>query len=235
MVEKTKEKVPGFSQGVRRNAAVRMIKMVQPICPNSKLDMIRTPEGRYIPNPEANPAKQNCQMDRDENGNARIGWWDSCAERGHDPYVTTRVWYSKEDVFDPETNEKTGERTIRHTTARPNIVQVAAHLRVNSGKGPLVKQRASGFKRLSEAGYEEVCQFRNCQKPVTVTSAVGEYCGKDHAMLCAADWFGVVQDQTLTNPAAARLIDEGYESRARTKQRQSEAEALGVAEIRALK
>ncbi len=233
MVEKKQlEKIPGFSQGVRRNAAARMIKMIRPICPNSKQDMIQTPEGKFIPNPQTDPSKQNCQMDRDENGNSRIGWWNDCAERGHDPYFTTRVWYAKSDIYEEVDGEqvKTGERTVRKETKYPNIAQVAAHQRVNSGKGPIVKMTASGFKRLKDFGFEEVCQFRNCQKPVTVTSTVGEYCGKEHAQLCAADYFGVIDYQVPDDPK----FFEDIQSQVNRKSRQFLTEASEVAEVRHL-
>ena len=182
--KKKLEKIPGFSQGIRENAAARMVKMAQPICPNSKLEMETTPEGRIIPKRTSDPNRQNCQK-------LGVGWWIHCEEAGHDPYFSTRVWYSKEDKFetDEATGEqvKTGERTVRHATKYPNISQVAAHVRVNSGRGVEFKMRRHGFKRLKDIGYEEVCQFRNCQKPVTVRSNVGLYCGKQHAALIGAD------------------------------------------------
>jgi len=231
MVEKKKQ-IPGFSQGVRRNASTRTIKMVQPICPNSKQDMIRTPEGRYIPNPEPDPTRQSCQEDRDENGNSRIGWWNACEERGHNPYFTKRVWYSSEDIFD-ENDVMTGTKRVRHEIERPNISQVAANIRVNSGRGPLIKQRASGFKRLADLGYEEVCEFRNCQNPATVTSAVGGFCGNEHAQLCAADFFGVYDYQVPNSGVLANqeIIDNGR----RRKSRQFMAEAAEVAQARPIK
>lgn len=189
------KQIPGFSQGVRQNAAARMVKLGQPICPNSKVKMIRTPEGRWIADPNPDPARQNCQSDTGPDGSGRVGWWDACEQRGHDPYYTTRVWFSEEDEVDETTGEVTKTRRVRHEDRRPNIAQVAAHTRVNSGKGVVHKMERHGFRRLKDMGFEEVCQFRNCQNPVKVTSRYGLYCGNEHATLIAADAQGLMIHQ----------------------------------------
>lgn len=222
-----KKTIPGFSQGVRRNAAIRTIKMVQPICPNSKVDMLRGPDGKPYRNPEPDPNRRSCQEERDENGNSIIGWWRKCEELGHNPYFTTRVWFSEEDEYD-EAGEYTGTKKKRHTSVYPNVTQVAAHTRVNSGRGPLIKMRASGFKRLADIGYEEVCQFRSCQKPVTVVSAVGEFCGNDHAYLCAADFYGILDYQRPRDERWVENIETGIDR----KERQFLAEASVMAQAR---
>jgi hypothetical protein len=179
------KRIPGFSQGVRVNAAARMVKLAQPICPNSKLEMETTPEGRIVPKRSTNPHRQNCQLQG-------FGWWTYCEEQEHDPYFSTRVWYSKEPEYgpDPDNPDQTillKEKTVRHETKYPNVAQVAAHTRVNGGRGVKFKMDQHGFKRLRDVGYEEVCQFRNCQKPVTVKSRVGLYCDREHAVLIGAD------------------------------------------------
>jgi hypothetical protein len=222
--------IPGFSQGVRENSAARTIKMARPICPNSKVEMERTPEGKMVPKQETDPNRQNCQK-------AGIGWWEECEAKGHNPYFTTRIWYSKEDKFgpDPENPEQTiklGEKTVRHETQYPNIAQVAAHIRVNSGQGPRVKMKAAGFKRLSDIGYEEVCQFRNCQKPVRVTSNVGQYCSKNHAVLIAADIHGLLQYQT---PGFGPDWDLGIEMQVEQKRRRWLTDSAQTADLQDVK
>ena len=182
MTEKTEpQKVPGFSQGVRENAAVRTMKLVAPICPNSQIAWEDTPSGRH--QKPKDPSAQNCQI---EGGR----WWLKCEERGHNPYFTTTVWYTKHDVVDPETNLVTGTERRRHEATRPNIVQVPISRRLHSGQGVVRSIERKGRRRLSEFGFEEVCQFRNCQKPIDPrarSKAFGDYCSPRHLQLIAAD------------------------------------------------
>jgi hypothetical protein len=207
-----------------------MVKMARPICPNSKVEMERTPEGKLVPKQEIDPLRQNCQR-------AGIGWWNDCEAKGHNPYFSTRVWYSREDKFgpDPENPEQTiklGEKTVRHETQYPNIAQVAAYTRVNSGKGPRVKMTASGFKSLVDIGYEPVCEFRNCQKPIAVTSNVGQYCSPLHATLCAADIHGILQYQV---PNSGPEWGMGVEMQVEQKKQQFMREAALTADIQPIK
>jgi len=225
--KKNLKAIPGFSQGVRPNAAIRMVKLARPICPNSKIEMEVTPEGRIVPKREVDPNRQNCQK-------LGVGWWEHCEEQGHDPYFTTRVWYSRSDKFelDEATGEqvKVGERTVRHETKYPNVAQVAAHIRVNSGRGARHAMERKGFKRLTDIGYAEVCQFRNCQKPVTVTSNIGFYCGQEHATLCAAD----AQSMLITQ-IPGKDLDLGHEQEIRQKRAKQLLEAAMFANIQSSK
>ena len=177
-------KLPGFSQGVRVNAAARMVTMAQPICPNSKLKMVKDENGKWVRSEEQ---LQNCQM-------AGGQWWKMCEALGHDPYFRTRVWYERQDKLEEQEDGSllvTGELRIKHEDKRLNVCQVAAHIRVNSGQGVRFKMQNHGFRLLSDFGYEEVCQFRNCQQPVTEAGkgkqGYGEYCGVEHLTLAAAD------------------------------------------------
>lgn len=184
------KKIPGFSVGVRENSAIRMVKLVRPICPNSQKDMTVTPEGRLVPKRgAAGPDRQNCQ----EMGK---GWWEECEARGHNPYFSDRAFIETVEVEDPDTGELRTKR-VKHSGENctqcgqshlhPNVVQVAANMRINSGQGPKFKIDNHGFKRLGAFGYDEVCQYRNCQRPITVSSRVGLYCGRQHAALVGAD------------------------------------------------
>lgn len=187
MVEKKAplKKLPGFSQGVRANAAVRMVKMAAPICPNSVHKYEKDRDGRLVPVAQA-PNLQNCQLAGGE-------WWKDCEARGHNPYFSNRVWYTKEDVW--ETDEAgesilTGTKTRRHQELVPNVVQVASDIRHNSGQGVNRAITKKGRIRLEEIGYESPCQFRNCQRPVAANAKsvpFGNYCSQEHLALVAAN------------------------------------------------
>lgn len=226
------KQIPGFSTNVRTNAAARMVKLAQPICPFSKVKMIRTPEGRSIPDPNQD-MQQSCQSGKDQDQETRRGWWNECEARGHDPYFTTRIWYSEEDIVNEETGEVERTKKVRHTDRRPNISQVSAGVRVNSGqRGAQYKIQRFGFKRLPEIGYAEVCQFRNCQDPVTVTSRFGKYCGVEHATLIAADQQGLI----LTQKGSGGVDwDLGEENSIGLKRARQLTEAQTFAGIRPIK
>ena len=179
-----KQDIPGFSQGVRINSAVRTIKLAQPICPNSKLKMVKNDEGKWV---RGEDQPQNCQLAGGE-------WWKACEALGHEPYVTNRVWYEPQDIVEEDDNGDlivTGTKRVKHITRRPNVSQVAVAIRINQGKGAQTKMDRFGFKRLTDIGYNEVCQFRNCQKPVTKAGkgrpGFGEFCSREHLTLVAAN------------------------------------------------
>jgi hypothetical protein len=183
-------RIPGFSQGVRPNAAMRRLVMNAPICPFSQKKYTKDQFGNMTPVDEGT---QNCQL---EGGT----WWITCEERGHDPYFTTKVRYTIEDVY--ETDEagreiKTGEQRIAHREYRPNLVSVPMNRRINNGRGVLDSMEKKGRRRLkdavskhSPAGYIEVCQFRNCEKPINPnyhSIPLGDYCSREHFQLSAAN------------------------------------------------
>lgn len=177
--------IPGFSQGVRENSQVRTIKMNSPICPNSKITMERAPDGSLRAKPRS-AQSQNCQAEGP-------GWWIKCEERGHDPYFREQTWTTVEPDYEEQKDGSlllTGEKQYLHKEVLPNVVQVPASTRINQGIGAKLSVQNKGRRRLVEAGYEEVCQFRNCQKPVNPKygdSMVGAYCSLIHLQLVAAD------------------------------------------------
>src|SRR4051812_40786932 len=190
-------KMPGFSQGVRRNAASRRLVMNAPICPHSQKRYTKDQFGN--PTPVEDP-EQNCQL---EGGT----WWVSCEERGHDPYFATKVRYTVEDIYttdDKGREIKTGEQRIAHRTKYPNTVSVPMNRRINQGRGVIDSMEKKGRRRMRDAGYEEVCQFRNCEKPVNPkyhSVPFGDYCSKDHFQLSAANERGVFLHQLNTGLA----------------------------------
>lgn len=203
--KKTLENIPGFSQGVRVNAAQRMIKMNRPICPNSKITMEFDERGKPVV--KETPVEQNCQLD-EEGPN----WWERCEARGHDPYFRTRTWYTIQDKLEetelPDGTKalvKTGEYRIPHTAREPNLAQVAVNIRINNGRG-VEDARRKGFRRLNDAGFKDVCQFRNCQKDITkagTSRTYGSYCSREHLQLIAADAESILLTQGALLPVDA--------------------------------
>lgn len=215
--------IPGFSQGVRVNAAQRMMKMNRPICPHSKIQMEFDERGRPVV--KEGPSIQNCQLEGGE-------WWVRCEERGHDPYFRTRKWYTVQDRLEeselPDGTKalvKTGEFRIPHEAREPNLAQVALNIRINNGRG-VEDARKKGFRRLEEAGYKDVCQFRNCQKDVTKAGSsriYGLYCSKEHLRLVAADQESILLTQGALLPVDARTAQ-------RKRERQLREISLGATE-----
>src|SRR3954466_15240254 len=185
MTEETQElkTIPGYSQGVRPNAAMRRLVMNAPICPYSQKEYTKDQWGNQI---LKDTGVVNCQV-------AGGAWWIDCEARGHDPYFSTKVRYTIEDVYvtDEQGRDiKTGEQRIAHREKRPNVVSVPMNRRINNGRGVLDSMEKKGRRRLRDAGYAEVCQFRNCQKPVNPkyhSVPLGDYCSKDHFQLSAAN------------------------------------------------
>jgi hypothetical protein len=167
-----KKTIPGFSQGVRINGQVRTVKLAAPICPNSQQKRNSDGSIAYV--------GPNCQLEGGQ-------WWLACEARGHNPYFSKRTYYETVDVTDAD-GFVIGTKKKPITIERPNVVQVQLSRRHHSGQGVTRSMERKGRKRLSDLGYEEVCQYRNCQDPVrVVNSAFGAYCSQSHLMLVAAD------------------------------------------------
>ena len=214
MATGTLKKIPGFSQGVRTNSSLRMMKLAAPVCPNSR--RVRQSDGTFA------EVGQNCQL-------AGGKWWEYCEEQGHDPYFRTHVWYETVDDWDEETGEMRGSKRIRHQDRYPNVVQVAVNRRINNGRGVVDSMTKKGRKRLADIGYEEVCQYRNCQKPIAVKSkAFGGYCSTEHLALVGAD------DQEMALPqieGVATTFLVGGGNKAAQDRRRMLREAVSFAEV----
>lgn len=207
--------LPGFSRGVRANSAVRMLKLGKPICPFSKVEYEKDNSGNIVPIPE-NPEKTNCQRIwpiRDFG----TQWVQNCIDRGHDPFYRTIKWYSAEDELidlGDGRMRKVGEILIPHEVKVPNIAQTAVSPRINNGEGALRAIRGKGFRRLRDIGFEEVCQFRNCQKAVDPEFSRrrhGAYCSREHLLLIAADDEGELLHQPndyLNGPEYPKVVRE---------------------------
>lgn len=215
-------RIPGFSQGVRDNAAMRRLVMNAPICPHSQKQYTKDQYGNMVPK---ETGEQNCQL-------AGGQWWVDCEARGHDPYFTTKVHYTVEDVYETDAQGrdiKVGEQRIAHREIRPNLVTVPMNRRINNGKGVIDSMQKKGRRRLrdaisphSPAGYIEVCQFRNCEKPVNPkyhSIPLGDYCSRGHFQLSAANEKGIKLHQLGTN------LDTGSEERIAMERDQQLAQA----------
>ena len=184
--------MPGFSLGVRENSAVRMRKMVRPICPNSKrIPSVIDGKLRMVENPEP-----NCQL-------AGGRWWIECEKKGHDPYHSNKTWTTTEPKFELVDGRKikTGEDVILHEQSEPNFAQVAIGIRYSSGQGLRNAINRKGFKTLPDAGYKEVCEYRNCHRPVESgfrSKRFGNYCSAAHLELIAADQQGILLNAVNT-------------------------------------
>jgi hypothetical protein len=182
-------KMPGFSTDKRTNSSVRTIKLGRPICPFSKIEMEKDETGKWVAKQgPTDPDRQNCQK---QGGR----WWTDCEARGHDPYNREVVWYVTEEVYDPDSGELTGSKRFRRSRKIPNFAQVAVATHLNSGKGARRAIENKGYKRLPEMGYEEVCQYRNCQDPISpeaVSQKYGSYCCVEELALVAAAEQGIM-------------------------------------------
>jgi len=184
--KKELKQIPGFSRGVQDGAAVRMLKMARPVCPNSQIPMERTADGRSWVPKDMGPTYVNCQAAKGE-------WWVQCEAAGHKPYERTVKWTTKEPIVEEDDKGRlvqTGEQLFYHEHVVPNIVQVAISIRINSGRGAQKAIEKKGYKRLKDIGYYEVCQFRNCQNPVSSSAKskkYGNYCSVNHLQLICAD------------------------------------------------
>lgn len=176
MATAKRESLPDTQMGLRETSNVRMKVMAAPRCPVSEDENSPDYTGEI-----------NCQR---ETGNWP-GWWTLCENRGHDPYYTTKKRIVKEEVTD-ETGLITGERKRVITQKKLNTVQVPIGTRFTSGRAETISKGLKGRKTLTEMGYNEKCEFRNCENDVKLTSKYGFFCSDRHARLIGADVEGVM-------------------------------------------
>lgn len=168
-------KLPPLQIGVSEMANLRTVKMARPICPTPSHNL----------EPGFDPDVLNCQ--REFNG--RIGWWDKCEERGHNPYFRTKEIVKETPIWverDGETVQD-GVKTTKETVEIPNVSQVAHSERHDSGNRVETCRNRKGFRFLTEVGFDPVCEYRNCEKPVVIQTIYGPYCSEQHARLIGAD------------------------------------------------
>lgn len=171
---KKMESLPQRQQGVRETANLRMKLMAAPYCP-----VVDDPDK---PGYTGEP---NCQTEM----NSAPGWWKICEERGHEPYFRIRKRIVKEPVKDnPDDPELiTGYREKEREERKLNVVRVAISTRFHSGRGEAISMGLKGRKTLTDMGYKEKCEFRNCELDAKLKSKYGNFCGARHARLIGAD------------------------------------------------
>lgn len=204
------EKLPGFSMGVRAGAALRDVTLGTPICPNSQIRG-KMVNGNYEA-PDIGPGMENCQLKGGE-------WWGYCTEQGHDPYFRTVRLYKTVDIeeTDPETGEifVVGTKKKVREVRTVNATQVSPSIMHNSGVGIRRKINFKGYRRLKDLGFEEVCQYRGCQKqPMYRSEGLGDYCSLEHLNLVAAREEGEYLTVTDT-----KGLNAGYEAGSAKKRR----------------
>lgn len=194
MTAKTKSDLkllPGHSQGVRVNAAIRDVILAQPICPKSQIRG-KMVDGHYEA-PEIGPDDSNCQLRGGD-------WWVDCEAKGHDPYfrtqerIVTRPTYAEDEAGDL-VEVSTKKVLLRDRVL--NVTSVSTNIRLGSGQAVRYKKRKFGFRSLEDMGYAEVCQYRGCQKPIRVKNArYGNFCSTEELQLVAADVEEVLLSRT---------------------------------------
>ena len=174
--QKKLESLPQRQMGVRESANVRMKKMARPVCPIQD-----------DPDKPGYTGEPNCQRLH----NNYPGWWDYCANQGHDPYFSK---VPAKTVTENILSDKEGEegliigRRERQVGGgkKLNMVQVVIDTRHNSGRGERYSKGLKGRKELSEFGYAEKCEYRNCEIDAKLQTRYGMFCNDRHARLIGA-------------------------------------------------
>lgn len=207
--------LPGFSQGVRPNAAIRDVILNQPICPKSQIRG-KMVDGHYEA-PEIGPDDGNCQL-------AGGNWWVACEDKGHDPYFRTQERIVTRPQYEEDADGDLVEVSTKRVLLRDrvlNVTSVSTNMRHGSGQAVRFKKRKYGFRSLEEAGYTEVCQFRGCQKPIRIKNArYGNFCSSEELQLVAAD----AEEVLLTRTDSG--LDTGSEKRSERKRRNQLRQAV---------
>lgn len=169
--EKKKESLPQLQIGVRENGNIRTKKLAAPRCP------VSDPLSPYY-----DEYGTSCQTETA----GWPGWWKLCEKREHEPYFTIRKKTVEEDDVDDDGYVKgTKKRVI--TTKKLNVVQVPIGTRFHSGRGEAISKGLKGRRDLGDFGYNEKCEYRNCELDVKLQSKYGKFCGDRHARLIGAD------------------------------------------------
>lgn len=173
---KAKESLPQLQIGIRETSNIRMKKMARPLCP-----VVDDPNSPYY------TGEPNCQRMH----NNYPGWWDYCADQGHDPYYRITKRITKEPVVGDD-GIITGYREKQLINKKLNLVQVAIGTRFHSGRGETISKGLKGRKDLTEFGLKEKCEYRNCEIDAALQTKYGLFCNERHARLVGADVEGMM-------------------------------------------
>lgn len=171
-----KESLPQAQIGVSERGNIRMKKLAAPRCP-IQIDKDK-------PNYTGDKFSEimTCQQEM----NNYPGWWRVCENRGHDPYFTVTRKIVKEEITDDE-GVITGTKKRVVETKKLNINQVPIGTRFASGRAETISKGLKGRKEVSEFGYKNLCEYRNCELDAKVKSKYGHFCSDRHARLIGAD------------------------------------------------
>ena len=196
------ESLPQMQVGVSERGNIRMKKLAAPRCP------IQSNPEKPGYTGDIFPETMSCQQETKN----YPGWWDLCANRGHDPYFTTKRKVVKEELTD-ENGIVTGVQKRVITTKKLNINQVPIGTRFASGRNETISKGLKGRKELSEFGYNPLCEYRNCELDVKVKSKYGNFCTDRHARLIGADVEGIMlhNDVGEKNKQLRKEVDPEFE------------------------
>ena len=184
-----KESLPDRQQGVRETSSVRRKVMAAPRCP--KVD---------DPEKKGYDGEPNCQNETQ----SAPGWWKLCEERGHDPYYSVDRKITKEPIVG-EDGIITAYREKVIEKRRLNTVTVPIGTRFHSGRGEQITRGLKGRRSLTEMGFKEKCEYRNCELDAKLNTKYGEFCGERHARLIGGD----VEGMLLPVTRLGRINNEG--------------------------
>ena len=150
---------------------------------------------------------------------------EGCEALGHNPYFREVPVYRTVDIEEVGEDGEVyvvGTKRKKTTIRVVNATQVSPDIMHNSGMGLARKMRYRGYKRLKDLGFEEVCQYRGCQKPCLYRStAYGDYCSLEHLNLVAARDAG--EYLTLLDTQG---LNAGYEAKSVQKRRKQLQETM---------
>ncbi len=170
--------LPQNQIGVTELGNIRTVKLAAPICP------IRV--GYSPDSPRFQPeyvGEINCSFRGPEGGKP---WWTLCVSRNHDPYFTVNKVETSEDILDDEGYVVKTRKKVTETK-QLNLVQVPLGLRYSSGKAVAASMMFKGRKPVTEFGYKELCEYRNCETDARLKTRYGKYCNERHARLIGSD------------------------------------------------
>lgn len=171
--EKKRESLPQAQVGVSERSNIRMKKLAAPRCPVST---------------KTSPYYQADEMTCQHEMANYPGWWKVCEKRGHEPYFTITRTIKKEPVLAEDGSGLiTGYREVQHEKRKLNINQVPIGTRFASGRAEAITKGLKGRKELKEFGYNDLCEYRNCELDAKVKSKYGFFCSDRHARLIGAD------------------------------------------------
>lgn len=181
--EKKLKPYPFNDMGSKDNAAIRMIRMVQPECPIDSVPELKQRDGTYQANPRYT-GEVNCQQAYKLDN---YGHWAvlKCIALGHNPYYrTARKPVSTEVVdvegFITETKVRWAKQEVL------NLINVSDNIRHSSGK-EIEIALGRDAKFIWDFGFKHPCEFRGCSRAWVVDTQYGRYCTERHARLIGAD------------------------------------------------